>query len=69
VTEEDFFNQPGEFFTYRWSRYRDRLTLQPVPGAVSPEPFRVNPWRLLDDEPAVGGLARRCRPPSGALQP
>jgi TRAP-type C4-dicarboxylate transport system substrate-binding protein len=69
VTEEDFFNQPGEFFTYRWSRYRDRLTLEPVPGTVSPEPYRVNPWRLLDDEPAVGGLARRCRPPSGALQP
>jgi TRAP-type C4-dicarboxylate transport system substrate-binding protein len=69
VTEEDFFNIPGEFFTYRWSRYRDRLTLEPVRGAVSAEPYRVNPWRLLDDEPTVGGLARRCRPPSGALQP
>jgi TRAP-type C4-dicarboxylate transport system substrate-binding protein len=69
VTEEDFFNQPGEFFTYRWSRYRDRLTLEPVPGAISAEPFRVNPWRLLDGEPAVAALARRCRPPSGALQP
>jgi TRAP-type C4-dicarboxylate transport system substrate-binding protein len=69
VTEEDFFNLPGEFFTYRWSRYRDRLTLEPVRGAVSPEPYRVNPWRLVDDEPSVAGLARRCRPPSGALQP
>jgi TRAP-type C4-dicarboxylate transport system substrate-binding protein len=69
VTEEDFFNIPGEFFTYRWSRYRDRLTLEPVRGAVSAEPYRVNPWRLLDAEPTVGALARRCRPPSGALQP
>jgi TRAP-type C4-dicarboxylate transport system substrate-binding protein len=69
VTEEDFFNQPGEFFTYRWSRYRDRLTLGPVRGAVSAEPYRVNPWRLLDAEPTIDGLARRCRPPSGALQP
>jgi TRAP-type C4-dicarboxylate transport system substrate-binding protein len=69
VTEEDFFNQAGEFFTYRWSRYRDRLTLEPVQGAVSAEPYRVNAWRLLDGEPAVAALARRCRPPSGALQP
>jgi TRAP-type C4-dicarboxylate transport system substrate-binding protein len=69
VTEENFFNRPGEFFTYRWSRYRDRLTLEPVEGAISAEPYRVNPWRLLDAEPALAGLARRCRPPSGALQP
>jgi TRAP-type C4-dicarboxylate transport system substrate-binding protein len=69
VTEEDFFNLPGEFFTYRWSRYRDRLTLEPVEGAVSPEPMRVNPWRLSEGEPSLAALARRCRPPSGALQP
>jgi TRAP-type C4-dicarboxylate transport system substrate-binding protein len=69
VTEEDFFNRPGEFFTYRWSRYRDRLTLEPVEGAVSAEPMRVNPWRLSEGKPSVAALARRCRPPSGALQP
>jgi TRAP-type C4-dicarboxylate transport system substrate-binding protein len=69
VTEENFFNRPGEFFRYRWSRYRDRLTLGPVEGAISAEPMRVNPWRLLDGEPTREGLARRCLPPAGALQP
>ncbi len=34
-------NKPGERFDYRWSRYRDRLTLGPVEGKVSPEPLRV----------------------------
>ncbi len=69
VTEDDFFNQPGEFYTYRWSRYRDRLTFEPVPRTESPEPYRVHPWRLAGAEPTVAGLARRCRPPGGALQP
>ena len=69
VTEDDFFNIPGELFTYRWSRYRDRLTLEPVPHTASPEPFRVNPWRLLEAQPSLAGLARRCRPPGDALQP
>lgn len=69
VTEEDFFNYAGEFFSWRWSRYRDRLTLGRVQGAVSPEPFRVNPWRLLEATPSVGDLSRRCLPPRDALQP
>jgi TRAP-type C4-dicarboxylate transport system substrate-binding protein len=37
----------GEVFTFRWSRYRDRLTLEPVKGKVSPENFRVKPWRRI----------------------
>jgi TRAP-type C4-dicarboxylate transport system substrate-binding protein len=69
VTEENFFNRPGEFFRYRWSRYRDRLTLGPVEGAISAEPMRVNPWRLMDEEPTRGDLASRCLPPEDALQP
>jgi TRAP-type C4-dicarboxylate transport system substrate-binding protein len=69
VTEENFFNRPGEFYTFRWSRFRDRLTLAPVKGTISPEPYRVNPWRLLDERPARIGLARRCLPPRDALQP
>ena len=68
ATEEDFFNRPGEFFTYRWSRYRDRLTLTPVRGRISPEPYRVNPWRL-QGKPSRGALANRCLPPREALQP
>jgi TRAP-type transport system periplasmic protein len=37
----------GEVFTFRWSRYRDRLTLSPVKGKVSPENFRLKPWRRV----------------------
>ena len=39
--------KPGEQFHYRWSLYRDELTLKPVPGKVSP-PNR-EPWRRLGD--------------------
>jgi TRAP-type C4-dicarboxylate transport system substrate-binding protein len=39
----------GEVFTFRWSRYRDRLTLEPVNGKVSPENFRAKPWRRIGD--------------------
>src|SRR4051812_17203299 len=37
----------GEMFTYRWSRYRDQLTLTPVAGKVSP-PW-AKPWRRIGD--------------------
>ncbi len=36
--------QAGERWEYRWSRYRDRLELREIPGAISPGPFRVKPW-------------------------
>ena len=38
----------GEIFTYRWSRYRDQLTLTPVAGKVSP-PLWAKPWRRIGD--------------------
>lgn len=41
-------SQPGERWEYRWSRYRGRLALHPIPGAVSPEPFRVKPWERVE---------------------
>ena len=41
----------GEVFTYRWSRYRDRLSLAPVKGAISPGNFRAKPWRRVGDAP------------------
>jgi TRAP-type C4-dicarboxylate transport system substrate-binding protein len=41
----------GEVFTYRWSLYRDRLTLGPVAGAVSPTVWSVKPWRRIGDAP------------------
>ena len=68
VTEENFFNRPGEFFTYRWSRYRDRLTLTPVKGRISPEPYRVKPWRL-NGETVSRRLGQPLPSPAKALQP
>jgi TRAP-type C4-dicarboxylate transport system substrate-binding protein len=65
----DAANRPGEFFRFRWSRYRDQLRLTGVKGAISPEGFRVKPWRLLDGEPSLDALSPRCRPPADALQP
>jgi TRAP-type C4-dicarboxylate transport system substrate-binding protein len=65
----DAANRPGEFFRYHWSRYRDQLTLKPVKGAISPGNFRVKAWRLLEGEPSLGGLSRRCPPPIKGLQP
>jgi TRAP-type C4-dicarboxylate transport system substrate-binding protein len=68
-TPSDAANERGEVFRYRWSRYRDQLTLEPVKGEVSPEPFRVEPWRLLEGEPSVDALSARCPPPADALEP
>jgi TRAP-type C4-dicarboxylate transport system substrate-binding protein len=39
----------GEVLTFRWSRYRDRLTLGPVKGKISPETFWAKPWRRIGD--------------------
>jgi TRAP-type transport system periplasmic protein len=44
-------NQQGEQFTYRWSLFRDQLTFGPVPGEVSPAPFRARPWRRIGGAP------------------
>lgn len=38
----------GEVFAFRWSRYRDLLTLEAV-GESSPENFRAKPWRRIGD--------------------
>jgi hypothetical protein len=38
----------GEVFTNTWSLYRDKLTLGPVEGAVSPENFSAKPWTRVD---------------------
>jgi TRAP-type C4-dicarboxylate transport system substrate-binding protein len=69
ISPNEFTNEPGERYTFGWSRYRDRLALSPIRGAISPEPMRVKPWRRLDDEPSLEALAERCRPPEDALQP
>jgi TRAP-type C4-dicarboxylate transport system substrate-binding protein len=69
ISPNEFTNEPGDLYTFGWSRYRDRLALSPVRGAISPEPMRVKPWRRLDDEPSLEALAERCRPPGDALEP
>ena len=69
ISPNDALNTPGEKYRFQWSRYRDRLTLMPVKGAISPEPMLVKPWRLLDREPSLGALSSRCAPPREALQP
>jgi TRAP-type C4-dicarboxylate transport system substrate-binding protein len=69
ISPNDFLNAPGERYRFRWSRYRNRLTLAAVKGAISPEPMRVKPWRLIDREPSLAALSSRCAPPREALQP
>lgn len=41
----------GEVFTYRWSLFRDQLTLAAVAGAVSPANLLVRPLRRVGDAP------------------
>jgi hypothetical protein len=69
ISPNEFTNEPDEQYRFGWSRYRDRLTLSPIRGAISPAPMRVKPWRRLDDEPSLAALAKRCRPPADSLQP
>jgi TRAP-type C4-dicarboxylate transport system substrate-binding protein len=42
---------PGDVFTFRWSLYRDLLTLKAVPGESSPPPALAKPWRRIGDAP------------------
>jgi TRAP-type C4-dicarboxylate transport system substrate-binding protein len=60
-------NRPGEHFVFRWSRYRDQVTLAPVAGAVSPTNFLAEPWQRLSSTPNASYLSKRCPPPANAL--
>jgi hypothetical protein len=62
-------NRPGEHFEFRWSRYRDLVTLRPAEGAISPANFRVKPWRRIGDSPSIDGLSKTCPPREDALKP
>ena len=64
----DAANTPGEVYLYDWSRYRDQLELAPIEGEVSPEPFRVEPWRRLGGDVSLESLSDRCPPPADALE-
>jgi TRAP-type C4-dicarboxylate transport system substrate-binding protein len=43
--------RPGEAWEFRWSLYRDQLTLARVAGKVSPTPTLARPWRRIGDAP------------------
>jgi hypothetical protein len=60
-------NKPGEEFVFRWSVYKDRTTLSPVPGKISPGVLYLRPWRRLSAKPDASYLSERCPPPPQAL--
>jgi TRAP-type C4-dicarboxylate transport system substrate-binding protein len=50
------FNVPGEYFVYRWSLYRDTLTVNGVPFG-----------RRVSTTPSTSLLSKRCPPPRPGL--
>jgi TRAP-type transport system periplasmic protein len=60
-------NSPGELFTYGWSLYRETLTLTPVEGKVSAQPFRAKPWQRISAMPSSRYFSKRCPLPDNAL--
>jgi hypothetical protein len=61
-------NKPGERFVFGWSGFRDTLTLTAVPGEISPQNFRAEPWHRTG-KPDVRRFSTRCPPPSEAFRP
>jgi TRAP-type C4-dicarboxylate transport system substrate-binding protein len=59
-------NRPGERFVYDWSRFKDTLRLEPVPGEISPWPMLVKPWRRIGDDPRRAPHPRDCGLPADA---
>jgi hypothetical protein len=67
ITPTNAQNRPGEDFVFRWSIYKDRVTLSPVPGATSPFNFLLRPWHRLSESPDASLLSNRCPPPPQAI--
>jgi hypothetical protein len=61
-------NEPGDRYRFKWSRYRDVLSLRPVEGARAGY-FALKPWRRIAETPSGKNLGRRCPPPAAALVP
>jgi hypothetical protein len=61
-------SQPRDSYRFRWSRYRDVLTLSPAKGG-SAGYFAGKPWRRIAETPTPKPLSKRCAPPPGALEP
>jgi TRAP-type C4-dicarboxylate transport system substrate-binding protein len=57
------YNKPGEYFQWRWSLYRQVLTLSPI----RPTDLTVERWQQTSATPSKGALSRRCPPPKEAL--
>jgi TRAP-type C4-dicarboxylate transport system substrate-binding protein len=60
-------NKPGEQFEFRWSLYRDQLTLMFLPGYGGPTADVAKSWRRISSSPTTRYFARRCPPPAAAL--
>jgi hypothetical protein len=56
-------NKPWEYFAWRWSLYRQVLTLRPI----NPTDLTVERWQRVSATPSKGALSHRCSPPKGAL--
>jgi hypothetical protein len=56
-------NKPGEYFVWRWSLYRQVLTLRPI----RPTDLTVERWQRTSSTPSKGALSDRCPPPKEAL--
>jgi TRAP-type C4-dicarboxylate transport system substrate-binding protein len=61
------YNKPGDKFGFKWSLYRNMLTLSPLPGAISPVPYRVKPLERISATPSRSYLSKDCPPPKAAL--
>lgn len=60
-------NRPGEQLAFRWSLYRDVLSLTNAPGAISPVPEGAS-WDLTrTGDPDPSALDPQCPPPTAAF--
>ena len=56
-------NKPGELFTWRWSLFRDTLSL----GRVTPTDLTDETWHRITPTPSRAYFPKRCPPPAEAL--
>jgi hypothetical protein len=64
IAPNDAAERPGEDFKFRWSSFRDTITLGPVRGAISPLNFRRRSWHLVSTTPSLNAFDKRCPPPA-----
>jgi TRAP-type C4-dicarboxylate transport system substrate-binding protein len=69
ISPNGAFSQPGEDFKFTWSRFRDKVTLGPVRGAISALNFRLRPWHRVSATPSGNVFDKRCPPPANWNRP